>query len=396
MGCFFLDDGRSLFCYRLMHLGVIFIIFFAPFINPLHYLGLLAGLIGWVYLIYQKKNSIDYILNIPLVKLLLVLLVVSFIYIFYAEYTYYALRKWSRILQAVVTYLIMFEIVKEDKIFIKFNHYLITFAGLIALHGLLYYFYVSPVRISVLFSVNTRAVYFLLLVFLPLSFAASKKISLTRKLWYTIVAGAMVFNVIITKTRGAWLGLVAGFIIYGFLRQKKILALIFIVLIAIVPLLPEGYISRANTIFEFDDPRIEGWEKAWHMLTERNVLLGVGPGNYHALAQYEYDISGGMRRHTHNLIIQFIIELGLFGFIYIVVFITNLAVLIHKIRKAVSAEENIKRDFVLAFSSLYVAFLVHTLTHLSIHNRSTAALAMFILACFAKLLQEKKVTTRLT
>ncbi|SDL18253.1 O-antigen ligase family protein [Halarsenatibacter silvermanii] len=373
---------------KLIEIGAVLILFFAPFVNPLHYLGLLFGLLGWIIIVFNKSNRINYFLNIPLVKWFLVFNLISFAGIFYADYTSYAIRKWSRVFQATVTFLIFFEIVKDKKDFLKILNYFLIGAFIIGVHGILNYHFTNARRADALMGVNTRAIYFISLLFIPLFFYMVKDIGLKYKILYGLTSLNFFYNIIITKTRGAWIALFGGLLLFGVLYNKKILIIIILIFLISVPFMQEDYFDRARSIIELEDSRIDKWPLTLEMLEGKSLIFGVGPGNYYAYAQYEYDISGGMRRHTHNLFLQFAIELGLIGLIYISAFTINIFTMAIRACKSVKSIKNLGSAYLSSFLIILFSFYLHTLTHLSIHNRSTAAILMFLLAGFVSLYKD--------
>lgn len=378
----------------MLKAGLILILLFSMIENPPHYLGLLLALIAWIRLMYEKENRIKYILNIPFVRAILVLLVISFLPVFYAEYTHYVIRKWSRVLQALFTYLFFYELLIQEENLMRYTNYLLAGAIGVGIHGLIDYWVRNPRRADAFMGPNTRAIYFLLVLFIPLAYVFLKELNMKRRLLYGFSSIIVFFNIVLTKTRGAWMALAAGLVFFSFIKGKKLLALLMILFMIAAPFLSENIAERGRTILDFEDTRIEeGWPQAIDMLTDHNIFLGVGSGNYRALAQNEYDISGGMRRHTHNLFLQFTVDLGIMGLIYIIAFTIYLFSQMKKAYEKFFGSDSFEEAYIIAFLTVIISFYVHTLTHLSIHNRSTAAIAMFLLAGFSYCLQEKEEPT---
>lgn len=107
-----------------------------PFINALFYLGFLMALISWILIIIKKNYSIAYIMKIPLARELAILLLISTITLFYVSDLSYGVRYWSMILQAFLSYLMIYEVIDSKELIMKFKYILLIAVLLVASYGI--------------------------------------------------------------------------------------------------------------------------------------------------------------------------------------------------------------------------------------------------------------------
>lgn len=121
-----------------------------------------------------------------------------------------------------------------------------------------------------------------------------------------------VFGAVVSLSRGAYIALLAMLLLLIVTHIRKISPFI-MCLIAAISLIPEAVISRFLSIGEGDTSifeRFDVWGFAVQAIIE-NPLFGSGPGvsNF-----WEYLISRGITApHSHNLVLQLLIEGGFIG-----------------------------------------------------------------------------------
>ena len=136
--------------------------------------------------------------------------------------------------------------------------------------------------------------------------------------WLFLAASAVTFiGLILTQTRSSWLGFIAGAITIGFLKNKKVLAGLLILIVLVALLAPSTYRMRALSIV---DPaylpnltRVRMITTGWRMFLDRPI---VGTGDIDLRKLYETYIipidtaEGG---HLHNNFMQLLVTLGVIG-----------------------------------------------------------------------------------
>ena len=167
---------------------------------------------------------------------------------------------------------------------------------------------------------NVLAEYLIMtLMFTAVMFLISKNIG--KKLIYLAMAGTGAACLIFTWSRGAWLGLLIGLVLFLFIYNKKsILGLLFgIMAIPFLPfVLPRTIIDRFLSIGSIKDTstsyRVNIWRAVIDMIKDHfSSGIGVGEGAF-AVIYPEYSLAGiESAPHSHNLFLQIIVEIGIFG-----------------------------------------------------------------------------------
>lgn len=134
-----------------------------------------------------------------------------------------------------------------------------------------------------------------------------------------VYAGLQAIALIFTWSRGAWLGFLASFAIMAILFDKRLLVVGLVAVVVIVALAPPIILERFLSSFSLEDSsnayRVSVWRGSWALLKD-NLFRGIGLGAKAFSQLYpEYMIIQTPSFHSHNLYIQIIIEIGLFGFI---------------------------------------------------------------------------------
>jgi O-antigen ligase len=133
--------------------------------------------------------------------------------------------------------------------------------------------------------------------------------------WLTIIIGLIL--VYQTGSRAVLLGLILCFFIYGH-HRKKFSRLLYIIIplgisvIAIYLVATEGY-GNVHSVAH----RLAYWKVGLEMFYQ-SPLFGMGIGNF-GLAYGDINIL----KYPHNLLIEILAELGLFGFILFILFILS-------------------------------------------------------------------------
>ncbi len=138
-----------------------------------------------------------------------------------------------------------------------------------------------------------------------------------NKLITAALAGTMFICLILTSSRGAWLGFAAGMLLFVFLKLLKFIPFFLAGGILSIPLAPKVVLQRISTIGNIKDSSNEYrtyiWEGTIKMIKDFWVT-GVGYG-YWAFRNtfYEYSIKGTKTWHSHNMYLEIMAEMGIFG-----------------------------------------------------------------------------------
>ncbi len=142
----------------------------------------------------------------------------------------------------------------------------------------------------------------------------------------TAILGACL---ILTWSRGAWLALLLAALVFLFVWNKRSLWIIFagIAALPILPsILPESIISRFASIGNMADSstsyRVYIWRATVEMIEDNLVSgIGIGEGSWDAVyPMYSY-MGIEAAPHSHNLYLQILLEIGIFGLIVFAVFL---------------------------------------------------------------------------
>lgn len=105
----------------------------------LFYLGLLIALISWILIVINKGYNLAGIFAIPIARELFILLILSTISLLYASNLSYGIRYWSMVLQALLSYLMLYEVIDSKESILKFQQILLIPALLVASYGIFEY-----------------------------------------------------------------------------------------------------------------------------------------------------------------------------------------------------------------------------------------------------------------
>lgn len=134
------------------------------------------------------------------------------------------------------------------------------------------------------------------------------------------------FCLTLTYARGACLSIALVMAVYGALYNRKILVGL-VALAAILLVSDAALVDRLTSVFTKMDTssemRLAFWESTIAMILD-HPLLGIGWGAYFMVyPSYDYYMQGNFIKivHAHNMYLNFMAEIGLFGFVsYMVCF----------------------------------------------------------------------------
>jgi len=143
-----------------------------------------------------------------------------------------------------------------------------------------------------------------------------------RKFCAVGIAGLLLLNLMLTLSRGCYLSLALAIGIFVLIIEKRLVVL-FIPAVAALPLvLPQTIINRILSILDTTDTstafRLNIWRGSIRMLQDF-WLGGVGQGidAYNTVYPF-YALAAIYSPHSHSLYIQYLVELGVIGFLVFV------------------------------------------------------------------------------
>lgn len=190
---------------------------------------------------------------------------------------------------------------------------------------------------------NVFATYLLLLI--PFSLALLvRPNSFRRRLWYAFGFVLLAICMVETWSRGAWLGVLAAILLFFPIYSRRSVPYLLLGG-ASVPflslLIPDNVTSRFLSIGGASDSsstyRISAWRGVARMLRE-HWLGGVGVGESAFSAVYPAFSYAGIQgiRHTHNLYLQILSEVGVVGaitFLFVIIlFVQNCFCYLYRMR----------------------------------------------------------------
>ncbi|MBT9143840.1 MAG: hypothetical protein DDT29_02253 [Dehalococcoidia bacterium] len=234
---------------------------------------------------------------------------------------------------AFVLFFVLINQIENEKELKGYLNFLLLGAFFVALYGIYQYLVGTPLpagwvdveqnpairtRVySVFGNPNVLASYLVLLT--PLScalFLGTKKIA--AKFSYFALTAILCLTLLLTFSRGGWLGLLVSLLVFALLKDRRMLILILIVLLAAVALLPDVFLQRLSTIGSPRDTsnayRFRVWQESMGII-EDFPLTGVGLGHKSFMRIYPLYMLDREKSpfHTHNSFLQILVETGIIG-----------------------------------------------------------------------------------
>jgi O-antigen ligase len=139
----------------------------------------------------------------------------------------------------------------------------------------------------------------------------------------------VLFSLYATVTRGAYLGFVAGATVIALIRNRKLIIPLVLVIALVLLFAPPFVENRVKSIVDIHHPenagRIMIWTAGLRIFAD-HPLVGVGDIDLGDLLR-EYADPGylGLWGHMHNVLLHYLVTLGLVGFIAVVAMFTAIA-----------------------------------------------------------------------
>lgn len=251
-------------------------------------------------------------------------------------------------LVSLALYFVIVNTLKTKKDFDKAMKIFIITAFILSIYGIMQYFTIGTtskawVDVNLNPDVKTRVVgtfgnpnvfaeylEHILPVAITLVFVYRK---LLNKMIIGSMAGVMLICLILTFSRGGWLGFASATILFVVLKMAKFIPLFIVGGIAAIPLLPNVVMQRISTIGNVQDTsnayRTYIWEGTINMIKDF-WITGVGYGYWAFKNTFlEYGIKGSRAWHSHNMYLEIMAEMGIFGmltFLWVIlsIFITTI------------------------------------------------------------------------
>ena len=182
-------------------------------------------------------------------------------------------------------------------------------------------------RVSATFSnPNVLAEYFLLTFPVMMGEGMTETYTYRRRALFWMVAVAELGCLVLTWSRGAWLGAIVSIIVFCLLhslKSRRLLAWSAIPIVIWTPFLPHAIVNRFSSIGMLAESsiryRLYTWQGSLRMILAHPFGIGVGEEAFFAVYR-RFAVSGTETvMHTHNLFIQIMTELGIFGLICFVI-----------------------------------------------------------------------------
>jgi len=184
------------------------------------------------------------------------------------------------------------------------------------------------------------------------------------------LTGLLLVNLLLTYSRGSYLALAITVGVFVLIMEKRFVVLFIPALMTVPFLLPPAMMNRLLSIFDMTDTsaafRISIWRGSVRIIQDF-WMSGIGQGAeaFNRIFPY-YAPAAAVAEHSHNLILQVILELGIVG---LVVFIAVLAcyfrVMVNFLRRATELR---LRLMAAALVAAVIGFLFQGLTDHVFYN----------------------------
>ncbi len=164
-----------------------------------------------------------------------------------------------------------------------------------------------------------------------------------KKIRWTVALALIpvLINLFFTFTRSSWLGLIAGIVVIGFVRTKKLLLVLLVVVGVIIAVSSPEVQGRIFSIVDPNHPsnvtRVNMWHVGWKMFLD-HPLIGIGDIGTEVLWYRYSDLQWGPEGHFHNNLVMWLATLGIVGFTVLVSFFVKLWMVISKIEKKLRSD----------------------------------------------------------
>ena len=312
--------------------GLFFFAFALPFMPNIGVL-LLAGLVGLSFGLSRLRNGRLAMQSLSLEPAVILYLLIAIGATAASVNLSGSFRDLAIYFSAFILFFVLINQIENKQELAGFLKFLLLGAFFVSLYGIYQYLVGTPLpagwvdveqnpairtRVySVFGNPNVLASYLVLLI--PFScalFLDTKKVAV--KFAYFALTGTLCLTLLFTFSRGGWLGVLASLLVFALLKDRRVLILILIVLLASAALLPEVFLQRISTIGSPLDTsnayRLRVWQESLGIIKDF-PLTGIGLGHESFLSIYPFYMldRGKSPFHTHNTYLQVLVETGIIG-----------------------------------------------------------------------------------
>lgn len=197
------------------------------------------------------------------------------------------------------------------------------------------------------------------------------------RVWSAISLIPILVSLYATVTKGSYLAFILGSVFIAFVRNKKLLVPI-VAVVLLVLVFGSPYVQdRISGIFDVNHPenasRIMLWKTGLRMFAD-HPLFGIGDVDMHELyLQYMDPGDPAQHGHFHNMMIQFLVTLGLAGFIAVSAMFVKIVLVEWNIFHRVK-DEWFAGSVALGSLAVFVGFQVNGLTEWSFGDQEVVLL----------------------
>ncbi|HEY5582996.1 MAG TPA: O-antigen ligase family protein [Ruminiclostridium sp.] len=284
----------------------------------------------WLYkwIVYRKQDGYRSTpLDIPIIFFVIVSLCLLFIN---SPILAIGISGFRQVVQQILWYFIVAQLVSSSKN-VKWLLYITVFiGGLLGLHGIYQYvtkaempsFWVDRLEsgittrvFSIIGSPNILGSLMVLLIPVALAFVFSEN-KIFKKLIFIGITLAMSATLVFTSSRSAWIGFVVAMGVYFWLKDKRFIVLLILLVFAAYAFVPT-IASRVNYLISPEylissaaGGRVARWTIGLAML-KQNLLFGVGLGQFGGAVAQNFKIPDAF--YVDNYFLKIAVEMGLVG-----------------------------------------------------------------------------------
>lgn len=222
-----------------------------------------------------------------------------------------------------------------------------------------------------------------------------------RKVWkLSLVPAIMLMGAaqVLNFKRGAWAGLLVVLLIQGWLKSRRLILALALIIVAVFVFYPPAWQRVLKTKLQFetgDVPRLKMWQTVPEIIREHP--LGIGFGNSCRLIEKH---SGLKKKHFHNNFIQIAVEMSLVGLAVFLWWMANSLRMGYSVfqrtdekiapqdsSRIYTAGQDEKAVSLAAFSVL-IGFLIHGLFEFNFGDSEVVMLIYFLMGAVAMLYRQ--------
>ena len=168
-----------------------------------------------------------------------------------------------------------------------------------------------------------------------------------------------------TVTRGAYLAVAAGIVFIALVRNKKLLIPLLVIVLVMIFFAPPYVESRIRSIWDLNHPenasRLMLWKTGLRMFAD-HPIVGIGDIDVHDLyLRYMDPGDPAQHGHMHNIAMQFLVTLGIVGFVAVTAMFVRIVQTEWRVWKRVRADW-FRGSVALGALAVFVGFQVDGLT----------------------------------